>query len=163
MRQIVDSGRGLHVILRFAEPVEFRTAGERERWGGMYKALQAILPSDPNAPGITAVTRALGSINLKTGRAVTCIDPGKPVPVEDVVGLFEELREAPFETVQQILFGSDPISPCPICKKAGTSLKAMGHSGRCYGCGKVGLEHLYDFFLKPKNDATEALAPVDHG
>ena len=48
------TGRGLHVILRFAKPVEFTKPGEQEEWAGIVEVVQTALPIDPGQPGITA-------------------------------------------------------------------------------------------------------------
>ncbi len=64
------SGRGLHLILWFDEPVELPTDRELDRWGAIVKIVQAALPIDPDQPGITACSRAIGSINSKNGAEV---------------------------------------------------------------------------------------------
>ena len=79
------SGTGLHSLVRFKEPVVFRTDSERKRWGGIVKVIQASLPTDPDAPGINALTRPIGSINSKSGATVTQLTPGQPVEAETVV------------------------------------------------------------------------------
>jgi len=43
------SGSGLHVIVRFAEPVEFETEGERQRWARSPRCCQAS-PGVKNTP-----------------------------------------------------------------------------------------------------------------
>src|SRR5205823_4305741 len=63
--EVLCSGRGLHVIPWFANPVEFSTDAERRRWSGIIKAVQAVLPTDPSAPGLTALSRPVGSTNGK--------------------------------------------------------------------------------------------------
>src|SRR5262249_639097 len=79
--EVTLSGRGLHAISWFDKPVEFESDGQRRRWAGIVRALQAILPSDPDAPGITATTRAIGSINSKNQVKVTRLHRGRPVAV----------------------------------------------------------------------------------
>ncbi len=45
------SGRGLHLILWFDEPVELITDRELDRWGAIVEVVQAALPIDPDQPG----------------------------------------------------------------------------------------------------------------
>jgi hypothetical protein len=145
------SGRGLHVLIWFTEPVEFTTDAERKRWAGIVKAVQAILPTDPDGPGITALTRAWGTINSKNGVMVKRLYAGKPVAKEVVLELFERLRTQPFRTVMGVLFGGERSRPCPICGDDDSTLSAMDRVGQCYGsCGKVPLSGLFDVFLRPR-------------
>jgi hypothetical protein len=149
--EVVATGCGLHVIIWFEKPLEFETDADRQRWAGVVKAVQATLPVDPDMPGITATTRAVGSVNTKNGAKVVRLRRGKSVEPEVVLDLFDQLRERPFRTVASILFGSEQIEPCPVCGAEGSSLGALDHQGRCYGsCGKVELARLYDVFLKPR-------------
>ena len=76
--EVRDSGNGLHVILRFDPAFEFVSQGERDRWAALVKVVQRVMPSDPNAPGITALTRPVGSVNSKCGRTVTLLAPAIP-------------------------------------------------------------------------------------
>jgi len=147
--QVRASGSGLHVLLHMNPPVVFRSESERSMWSSIVKVIQRILPSDPNAPGITILTRPLGSINSKTGRVVKLLAPGEPVAPDEVMALFNTVREAPVGTIQRIMLGDERISPCPICQKEGSSLSAMDRGARCYGCGKVSLSQVYDVFLQP--------------
>ena len=145
------SGTGLHLILWFNEPVELRTDGELDRWSAIVQVVQASLPIDPDQPGITACTRALGSINSKNGAEVVQLAVGKPVSQEQVLQLHEQMCTAPFLTVMGIVTGNVEISPCPICGRAGKTLQALSQYGSCYGsCGRVQLEQLYDRLLKPR-------------
>ena len=149
--EVRDSGRGFHVIPWFDEPVIFQSEGERRRWAGIVQVVQAALPIDPDQPGITALTRPIGSVNGKTDHEVKLIKPGTPVPVAEVLRLYEQLARSPFRTVMGTLLGTDRVSPCPICQAEGTSLSALDQVGRCYGsCGTVKLEQLYDLFLAPR-------------
>ena len=149
------SGRGLHVILWLSEPVEFHSEPERQRWAAMVKVIQRLLPTDPDCPGITALTRSLGSVNSKRkGAVVRQLHEGEPVPAEDVVTLFNEARTRPFRMIAQLLFGREQITPCPVCNKPGSRLNVLDHTGDGYGhCGKVHVGDLFDVFLKPR--ATE--------
>jgi len=148
--EVRDTGRGLHALIRFDPPVAFSTARERTRWAGVVRAVQRALPTDPDAPGITALTRPVGSINGKTGRPVRVLTPGRPVVAGEVLGLVEELRTRPFATVAGIVFGGRP-TPCPVCRKPGTTLGVMDRGGTCYGgCGKVSLRRLFDAIYAPR-------------
>jgi len=145
------SGQGLHVILRFDKPVEFRTDGDRDRWDGIVKVVQAALPVDPDAPSITATTRPVGSTNGKNGAEVTQLAAGSQVSEVEVLGLYEAMRNAPFETVLHILAGPGDIKPCPFCQGAGTTLNPGRIVGFCYGgCGKISLPRLYELLLSPR-------------
>jgi hypothetical protein len=149
--EVRSSGRGLHAILRFDQPLEFYMEGERDRWSAVVRVLQKLLPTDPNAPGITALTRPIGSINGKNGKKVTCLHKGQRSTVGEITSLFDEVRKAPFRTVATILFGSDHVAPCPICHGEQSRLEVLDHVGKCYGnCGKIRFGQLYDVFLEPQ-------------
>lgn len=157
--EVRNSGTGLHVILQFDKPVEFNTGGERDRWNGIIKVIQAMLPSDPDAPAITAVTRPIDSVNSKNGARVRPIKSADPVTADEVVGLFEKMSQSPFSTVLKVLTGTDKVSPCPVCREHGTHLKAMDFCGQCYGsCGKVQLGQLYDLVLSPRSVSGKEVA-----
>ena len=129
----------------------FATDGQRRRWDGIVRAVQAMLPVDPHQPGITGLTRALGSTNSKHDAVVERLKVGKPVPVDRVEHLFEQMSRSPFRTVMLVLLGAERIRPCPVCEQAGTTLSAGDFVGFCYGsCGKVKLAQLYDLFLAPR-------------
>ena len=145
------TGRGLHVILRFAKPVEFTKPGEQEEWAGIVEVVQTALPIDPGQPGITATTRAVGSVNSKNKVVVELLEKGSPVTEEEVRGLCTEMCEEPFRTVMSVFTGNERVQPCPICKKRDSALAAGKHVGTCYGCGTVHLEKLYDLVLAPKS------------
>jgi len=135
--EVLNTGRGLHAIIWFDKAVEFTSDGERQRWAGIVRTIQAVLPTDPDCPGITALTRARGSINTKTGKTVQQLHAGTPVSVESVLELFEQLRTKPFRTVMRILFGSEKVQPCPVCGRDDTTLNALDFIGSCYGtCGR---------------------------
>jgi hypothetical protein len=149
------SGNGLHVILFFDKPVMFSSEAERELWANRTQVVQSLLPSDPRCPGLTALTRSLGSINSKNNAKVFELAAGDKVSAHAVEALCQELVCQPFKTVATILFGPGSISPCPICKKPGCRLGVLDREGRCYGCGKVTLEMLYDYFFTPLNTTKE--------
>ena len=153
------TGRGLHVILRFAKPVEFTKPGEQEEWAGIVEVVQTALPIDPGQPGITATTRAVGSVNSKNGATVELLEKGSTVTEEEVRGLCKDMCEQPFRTVMSVFTGNERVQPCPVCKKPDSALAAGKHVGTCYGCGKVHLEKLYDLVLAPKTAGKAESAP----
>jgi hypothetical protein len=154
--EVRDTGRNLHTIVWLDPPIEFQDDGQRRRWAGIVRAVQAALPIDPDQPGITALTRPVGSVNGKTGREVRVLRPGTPVPADEVLRLYDRLARSPFRTVMEILLGSDRVSPCPCCRAEGSSLAALDREGRCYGsCGRVRLERLYDAYLIPRTPASK--------
>jgi hypothetical protein len=116
------------------------------------RAVQRSLPGDPNAPGITAPTRPVGSINSKNGAVVTELRPGRPVEPTRVEAYVRDLAGAPFRTVATTLLGGERAEPCPVCRKPGFSLRALDRAGRCYGCGKVSLRMLFDAVYRPFED-----------
>lgn len=149
--EVRDSGRGLHAILRFGQPVEFRTESDRLRWSRMVRVVQRVLPTDPDCPGLTALTWPLGSVNAKSKTAIQLLEAGAPVTADDVLALVEDVRTKPFRTVAAILFGPNELQPCPVCQKAEARLDPLDLIGRCYGaCGKVKLGQLFDVFLMPR-------------
>jgi len=146
------SGTGLHVILRFDEPVNLEQERDLQRWKGIVKTVQTALPIDPDQPGITACTRALGSINNKNGKEVFQLAAGQPVAEQQVLQLYEQMRISPFQTVMEIVTGQQQASPCPVCGQHEQTLKAMRMFGSCYGsCGSVSLDQLYDLMLQPRS------------
>jgi hypothetical protein len=143
------SGQGLHLIIRLDKPIVFETEADRQRWSGIVRVIQKILPTDPNCPGITALTRPIGSINSKTDAKVQRLHKGEPVTSDEVVLLYEQVRRSPVPTIATILFGADR-TPCPVCEGEGTRLDMLDHVAMCYAnCGKVRLSQLFDVFFKP--------------
>jgi hypothetical protein len=161
--EVRNSGTGLHVILRFAEPVIFNSAGERERWAGIVQVVQASLPIDPDQPGITATTRPIGSTNSKNGAIVALLKAGAPVTEQEVRSLYDDMIASSFRTVMKILAGTDRVTPCPICGVQDSCLKALDHVGACYGsCGNAALAELYDLVLRDrKTNHTEVIHDGD--
>jgi hypothetical protein len=150
------SGRGLHTLIWFREPVAFAADADRLRWAAIVRGVQRVLPSDAGCPGITAVTRRLGSLNEKNGATVRRLHAGEPVPAEEVVALFDLARTAPFRTVARLLFGGDRTQPCPVCNRPASGLDALDFVGQCYGsCGKVRLARLFDVFLQSRPSKKE--------
>jgi hypothetical protein len=155
--QVRLSGTGLHGILRLDPPVELTSAAEQKWWANVVRAVQCSLPVDPNAPGITALTRAVGSTNSRNGAVVEVLEPGEPIDPACVIAFVEGLAGAPFRTVATILLGSDHVQPCPICRRDGTHLDVLDRMGKCYGhCGRVSLAQIFDTIFKPVEPAQAA-------
>lgn len=149
--EVRASGRGLHGILRFDHPVQIRAEAERLRWGRAVRVVQRTLPSDPDCPGLTALTRPVGSFNGKSKTSVCLLEPGTPLTAGEVLGLVHQVSAKPFRTVASILLGPDHLSPCPVCRHDGSRLDVLDTVGHCYGsCGKITLAHLFDLFLQPR-------------
>jgi hypothetical protein len=138
------TGTGLHVLFRLEPAVEFTSTEDRDHWDAVVKAVQASLPSDPNAPGLTILTRPLGSTNGKTGLAVTRLRDGGVAPSEEVLAFVADLAARPFAVLAGILHGGgDRLRPCPVCRAAGSSMAVLHKKGKCYGCGDVSVAKLY--------------------
>lgn len=150
--EVRSSGRGLHVVVRMTPGVEFDTEAERERWAGVVGVVQGLLPTDPDCPGIIATTRLLNSTNEKNGAKVVRLKKATPVSPEEVLALCQEAVDRPFRTTARVLFGpAERLTPCPVCRKAGTALAVLDRVGKCYGsCGTVRRGALLDLFLKPR-------------
>jgi hypothetical protein len=147
--EVRSSGTGLHLILRLVPPVELTSAAEQKRWATIVRAVQCSLPSDPTAPGITALTRPVGSVNSKNLATVEVLRTGTPVDPGRVEAFVRELAAAPFRTVATVLLGSERVEPCPVCRRPGSSLGALERAGMCYCCGKVTLEGLFERVYRP--------------
>ncbi|WP_146602795.1 hypothetical protein [Novipirellula aureliae] len=145
------SGNGIHVLLWLDPPIPLISASDRKLWDACIRIVQTSLPSDPDAPGLTSLTRPIGSINEKSNLEVKLLREGQPVTQDEIITFRNEMISAPFKTVHRILAGDEHQSPCPICRKDGTTLTAMDRTGMCYGsCGKVKPERLLDVFLRPR-------------
>jgi len=143
--EVRASGTGLHLVVRLEPAVELRTAADQQRWKAIVEAAQSTLPGDLDAPGITALTRPVGSVNSKNGAVVEVLAPGEPVDPARVVEFVDGLAKAPFKAVATILFGNDRVRPCPACRGEGSQLDVLDQFGRCYGgCSKVTLEQVFD-------------------
>lgn len=155
--EVRHTGSGLHVLIHVDRGVAFDSTADRDRWAAVVRAMQNTLPSDPNAPGLTALTRPIGSVNSKTGRAVEQLRPGTPVAPESVLQFVETLRRRPFATVAGILHGTDRVAPCPVCRADGSTLAAFDRVGQCYAkCGPVKLAQLFGTFMAPTSVHGEA-------
>jgi hypothetical protein len=155
--EVRASGTGLHLILWLEPNVELRSAADQQRWAVLVEAVQRTLPVDPDMPGITALTRKLGSRNGKNGALVEVLREGQPVQPAMVENYVAALAAAPFKQVAHVLLGGERVTPCPVCRGAGSRLDVLDHVGRCYnGCSKVTLEHLYDRIFKPVGQTAQA-------
>lgn len=143
--EVRDTGRGLHAIVRIRPQVKFDTEAARKKWSAVVKIVQHALPTDPHAPGITATTRPVGSINGKTGRSVIVLKEAEPVTADEILMLVAELQTTPFKTIAGMLLGHE--SPyCPVCAKPDSRLGVLDQHGTCYVCGKLDIAKLYDAF-----------------
>ena len=140
--EIRMSGTGLHGILWLDPVVEFVEDSERDRWCSIVQIIQAVLPTDPHAPGLTATTRARGSKNTKSGKKVTQLKKGGAVSPASAIELQRQMCASPFKMLFGILTGSDRLSPCPFCNTEKSTLSALDFVGRCYECGNVTFDKL---------------------
>jgi hypothetical protein len=148
--EVRASGTGLHAIVRLDPPVELETAAAQKRWAALVRAVQCTLPSDPGAPGLTALTRPIGSINSRNGAVVERLAPGEPVDPGRVTEFVEAVLRAPFKAVAAILLGADHVRPCPVCGGEGSRLDVLDRHGSCYGgCDRVTLDQLFDAVFEP--------------
>lgn len=147
--EVRSSGRGVHALLWIDPPVQIDHPGERERWAARVRIIQSILPCDPHAPGITALTRAIGSINSKNGGLVKVLKPGVSLAQDELLQLIDEIRSRPFAVAAQMLLSSSS-SPCPVCRRHGSRLGVQDRIGLCYGgCGRVTLGRLLAAYVQP--------------
>jgi len=152
LAEVRVSGTGLHVILRLDPPVELKSAAAQKHWDSIVRALQCTLPADPNAPGITATTRAIGSVNSKNRARVELLEPGKAVPVPVVEAFLTRVAAAPFKEIGTILLGDGPIQPCPVCGQQNSHLDVLDWIGVCYAnCNEVRLQQVLDRIYLPMN------------
>lgn len=148
--EVRASGTGLHLVVHLDPAVELRSAADQQRWKAIVEAAQSTLPGDPVAPGITGLTRPVGSVNSKNGAVVEVLDPGEPVNPSRVVEFVDGLAKAPFKVVATILLGSDRVRPCPSCLGESSRLDVLDQFGRCYGgCSEVTPEQLFDLIYRP--------------
>jgi hypothetical protein len=149
--EVRSSGTGIHLLLHLQPAMELLTAGEQRYWSEVVRAVQCTLPIDPNMPGITALTRPVGSVNSKNGAVVSRLKAGEPVTPQEVEAYLARVVEARFREVARPLLGADRVSPCPVCRGEGTRLDVLDHVGMCYGrCSRVTIQDLYDcIFLPP--------------
>jgi hypothetical protein len=147
--EVRTSGRGLHVILRLDPPVQLNSAAERRYWDSVVRAAQATLPVDPNAPGLTALTRLVGSVNSKNGALVELLRPAASLTPRQVLDFVDRVGRAPFKEVASVLLGGQHLKPCPVCRAEGSRLDVLDHVGMCYHCDKVRLGQLLDCIYAP--------------
>jgi hypothetical protein len=148
--EVRSSGSGLHVIIWLDPPVELGTTAEQKEWATIVRTVQCTLPADLNAPGITALTRPLGSVNSQNRALVELFCPGKAVEGSTVKEFVNGLAKSPFKQAALILLGETCVSPCPSCQCEGSRLEVGDNVGFCYnGCGKVEIKQLYDRIYAP--------------
>lgn len=161
--EVRASGRGLHLIIRLDPPKDFANATDRDRWAAYVQLLQSLLPTDPCCPGITALTRPLGSVNGKNHKVVRSLREGQPVSPERVLELVERVRRAPFETICRLLHGGLTARPCPRCQKTGSQMRASATKGDCYHCkSKLQIADLLKPFYNALDTRENGESEVDH-
>lgn len=157
------SGRGLHAIVRLDPSIEFRTDTDRKRWAAHVQVVQLLLPTDLRCPGITALTRPLGSINGKNRKVVRSLKEGRPVSPKVVSELVERAQRTRFETVCQLLCGSRIVRPCPRCKRPDSQLLANVRTGTCYHCkSKLQISDLFRTLFKKPDSHEDGGQEGDH-
>jgi hypothetical protein len=158
--EVRASGTGLHVIVWLDPPVQLTSAADRRYWDSVVRAAQATLPADPNAPGLTALTRPLGSVNSKNGAVVELLRPGGSVTPKVVLEFLDRVARAPFKEVASVLLGGERLKPCPRCWAEGSRLDVLDHVGICYRCDKMRLGQLLDciYAAVPRAGDREAAA-----
>jgi hypothetical protein len=162
--EVRASGRGLHVLIWMDPPVELASAADQQHWDHIVRAVQATLPGDPNAPGITALTRPVGSVNGKNRAVVEVLKAGQPVTPAVVVEFLARLVRAPFSEVAVPLLGGQRVQPCPVCRRADSRLDVLEQRGMCYSrCSKVDLAQLYDVIFDGRRDQTGPTNPEESG
>ena len=154
------TGTGLHVIIPLDPPVELKDAGAQRRWDALVRTLQCTLPVDPNAPGITALTRPVGSVNSKNGATVRVLRPGQPVAARAVEEFVARVDKARFKEVAVVLLGRSRVSPCPVCQREGSRLDVLDRAGMCYTCGKITLDQLLDRIYAPLPQPAKERTPA---
>jgi len=146
--EIRDTGRWLHAIVRFTESVELKSALDQKHWTAVHKVLIASVPSDPAVPALIALTRPIDSINGKTQKPVRLLKAATEISPGVVLNWTEEVNRSPFQTLGQILFGKQRVTPCPFCQTEGSHLDLGEKVGFCYGpCRQVPLKRLFEPFL----------------
>ena len=156
------TGTGIHVIPRFDPAIELASAADQQKYATLVRAVQRSLPTDFNAPGITGLTRAIGSVNSKNGARVEIIRPGEAIDPGEIDGFVMRLLKAPFGTVATILIGADRLAPCPVCRGEGSRLDILDLGGKCYArCGNVTLAQLFDCVYRPFAPARKAEENVE--
>lgn len=158
--EVRDTGGGVHVLLWLDEPVVC-AAGQQRHWDAVARGLHDALPGDPKLGGIIAMTRPVGALNLKYDppREVRLLREGKPVTQKEVLDLIDRLATAPSRLWMNLVTGANRVSPCPLCRREGTSLGIAGAWRlRCYECNTVDAAALVyrcyqpDFLTRLKED-----------
>lgn len=159
--EVRGSGNGLHVLLMLDEPLIFKDDKEKIIWDSRVEIAQTILPTDPNAPGLNAMTRPIGSINGKNGARVELLKRGEGVAAKELVEMTGQLVEEPFKTITSVLTGRSRLAPCPICSHHESTLGAGPQNGSCYKCGKVSLGKFLHTIYASVARATTKQSEVD--
>lgn len=128
------SGTGLHLIISFSTPVSIDSNRDRQVWDARIRVLQSLLLGDPHSPGITALTRPVGSINTKNQALVETIHAGQLITAEQFAIVVDQLAAEPARTVMQYVYGTDRVTPCPYCGGDGTTCSALSRNTLSYGC-----------------------------
>src|SRR5262249_4366561 len=146
--EIRDTGRWLHAIVRFTEPVELKSSRDQKFWAGAHQLLKTSVPSDPAAPALIALTRAVGSINGKNQRPVRSLKAATEIPPGVLLDWTEEVKRSPFQMLGQVLFGTRQVAPCPYCRTDGSHLEVGEKVAFSYGpCQQAPLTRLHEPFL----------------
>ncbi len=138
------SGTGLHLVIWFDMPVPLASQRDREIWDARIRLLQSLLLGDPQSPGITALTRPVGSRNSKSQVEVETIHAGRPITAEQFAIIVDQLAAEPARTVIRYVYGSDRVTPCPYCGVVDTTCSALYRNTTSYNCcGKRDLLNLF--------------------
>jgi hypothetical protein len=149
--EVRSSGRGIHLLVWIDPPVELCSAAAQIHWDAMVRIVQRSVPSDPTAPGITALTRAVGSINRKNGAVVEVLRPGKSVEPQQIDEYLKQISAAMFKVIVLPLVGDTRVSPCPVCQLGGSRLDILDRAGMCYGgSDKHKLSEVFDSIYAPR-------------
>ena len=147
--EIRNTGRWLHALVWFRDPIELRSAADQKRWIGLHQVLIASVPSDAAAPALIGLTRPVGSVNSKTGGTVSTLKQGEAITSALFEGWVSDVHAKPFEQLGLPVFGERRVTPCPYCGKAGSHLDIGDVVGFCYGpCIKVKVNQIFEPFLK---------------
>ena len=147
--EVRDTGRWLHAIVWFREPVDLRSAADQRRWNGLHRVLKGSLPSDPAAPSLNALTRPVGGVNSKTGCRARTLEEGVPIDAGALLSWAEDVRKSPFSMIGLALFGDRRVSPCPFCNASASHMDLGDAAGFCYGpCRRVRLGRITEPFMK---------------
>jgi len=137
--EVRDTGHGLHILLWLGQPI-ICSGDDNRHWDNIARGIRNALPGDPKVNGINAMTRPVGTTNNKESPAapVRCLREGQPVTREEILDLNRRVSEEPAPLWMRLFNGADRVTPCPVCKREGSSLGVAGKwQCRCYKCGQV--------------------------